>query len=269
VEVIAMRFRRSFLVVVVGLPLVFSTLFTSNAVAYNRDGRFHFEANFEALTRDITQESASFLGRNFPEETAAAESLRLFGKLSVRIIDPIEIYGLAGGSDLGISDFGYNADFGGAYGGGARIVLFREEGARNPFEFFTEYRFLTYKTSDSVHFAPTDDANGNGTIDPGEELTNEIVKEKIRWTEHSLKFGVMGRHDEFEPYGGIRFSIVRGKDFIPSQAQPLHLDLKQSDTFGIFAGTAYYLAPSEKAALFIEGSLFDQYSLTGGVRVGF
>ncbi len=239
------------------------------AMAYNEDSRIHFEALFEALERDVEEEATTFQGQNFPEETVSAQSLRLLGKLSVRVIDPIEIYGLVGGSDLEIDEFGFSSDFEGAYGAGARVILFRERDPRMPFQVFADYHFLRFETDDRVSFAPTIDLNGNGVIDPGETLTDEIVREEIDWLEHVIKIGVMGRHDEFEPYGGVRFSIVRGDDQIHSQVQKLDLDLRNDDIFGVFLGTAYYLSPSERAALFVEGSLFDQYSLTGGIRVGF
>lgn len=238
------------------------------AAAYNEDGRIHFEALFEVLDRDVTEENTQFAGENFPETTASAQSLRLLGKLSVRIVDPLEIYGLVGGSDLSIDDFGFDADFGGAYGGGARIVLFRERNPRRPFQIFADYRFLQFKVSDSVLFDPTI-VDNSGNLVHLLPPSGESVKEKIRWTEHTLKIGVMGRDYAFEPYGGIRFSFVKGKDHVPTSVQTLDLDLKQSDTFGIFLGTSYYLTPSDQAALFIEGSLFDQYSLSGGIRVGF
>lgn len=266
------------------LLLLFALLviIPGKAVAYNEDGRFHFEANFEVLDRDIEQENTTFRGINFPEETFSAQSLRLLAKLSVRVVDPVEVYGLLGGSDLEIDGTGFSSDFTGAYGGGARLILYREKDPRRPFQIFADYRFLTFKANDTVHFLPQVscdtsipasicDVDGDGVVDVGQIVTlaDEAVRERIRWTEHTVKFGVMARDYEFEPYGGIRFSFVKGKDRIPASAQTLNLDLKQNDTFGIFLGTSYYLTPSDQAALFIEGSLFDQFSLTGGVRVGF
>lgn len=255
------------------LSIFLSLLLPGKLLAYNEDGRVHFEAGFEVLDRDIEEENAVFLGEIFPEERMSVQSLRLLGKLSLRLIDAIEIYGLAGGSDLELDAFSFSSDFSGAYGGGARFVFYRDTSPERPFQVFADYRFLRFETNDDLQFAPEvpRDLNGNGVIESNESvlLANEIVNEKIDWNEHVFKLGVMGRHAEFEPYGGIRFSFVRGKDHIPATAQALDLDFKQSDTFGIFLGTAYYLGRSEKAAVFIEGSLFDQYSLTGGVRVGF
>jgi hypothetical protein len=263
---------------------IFSVVLPERAMAYNEDGRFHFEANFEVLDRDIEQESTTFRGINFPGGTFSVQSLRLLAKLSVRVVEPIELYGLVGGSDLEIDDTNtdFSSDFTGAYGGGARVVFYREKDPRMPYQIFAEYRFLTFKPSDTIHFLPQVvcdtslpasicDVNGDGVIDVGEiaTLADEIVRERIRWIEHTVKIGIMGRHYEFAPYGGIRFSFVKGKDRIPTSFEKIDLNLKQDDTFGIFLGTDYYLSPSDRAALFIEGSLFDQYSLTGGIRVGF
>jgi hypothetical protein len=260
---------------VFGLVVLLSFFLPGRLLAYNEDGRIHFEASVEGLERDIEEENAVFLGEIFPKERTSAQSLRLLGKLSIRLIDAIEIYGVAGGSDLELDNFDFSSDFSGAYGGGARFIIFQETSPEMPFHIFADYRFLRFKAKDTTFFLPTVpvDTNGDGIEDASVPIpagnAGELVDEKIQWNEHVLKFGVMGRHDMFEPYGGIRFSIVRGKDQIPSRFQELNLDFKQSDTFGIFFGTSYYLGRSDKAAVFIEASLFDQNSLAGGVRVGF
>jgi opacity protein-like surface antigen len=250
----------------IALAVFLAFLLPGNSFAYNEDGRFHFEAGFEVLDRDIEEEGTVFQGLIFPKQTTSMQSLRLLAKLSVRIIDPIEIYGLAGGSDLQfqIGDADYNANLGAAYGGGARFILFRENSAEMPFQVFADYRFLRFKTHDTTFFFPND----NGAGFPAGN-TGELLNERVQWNEHVFKLGVMGRHDEFEPYGGIRFSFVRGKDHLPSRFQELNLAFKQSDTFGVFFGTSYYFSRSDRAAVFIEASLFDQNSLAGGVRVGF
>lgn len=247
------------------LLFALSVIVPAKAMAYNEDSRIHFEALFQVLDRDIEEEETEFLGESFPSTTTSAQSLRLLGKLSIQVIDPIEIYGLIGGSDLEIDDFGFSSDFEAAYGAGTRVILFRERDPRMPYQVFVDYHFLKVKVDDTVNFSP-DIVDASGNII---ELTNENVREEIDWLEQVIKFGVMGRHYEFEPYGGVQFSLVSGDDRIHSQAQRLDLDLKNDDTFGIFLGTLYYLTPSDRAALFIEGSLFDQYSLTGGIRVGF
>ena len=245
--------------------LLLLTALPNNLFAYNADGRIHFEGSFEVLDRDIEEENSQFLGQVFPKERTSIESLRLLGKLSFRVVDPVEIYGLLGGSDLELKDFDFSSDFSTAYGGGLRVVLFRDKSPELPYQVFADYLFLRFKTHATIFFQPID---ANGFPIPAGN-SGELVNEKVVWDEHVLKLGVLARHDVFEPYGGIRFSFVHGKDHIPSQFQTLDLHFKQSDTFGIFGGVSYYLSRSEQAAVFIEGSLFDQYSLTGGIRVGF
>lgn len=253
-----MSYAKGFiLILLVALPL----MVPGKAAAYNEDSRIHFEALFQVLERDIETEATEFLGENFPEEIASAESLRLLGKLSIQVIDPVEIYGLIGGADVEIDEFGFSSDFETAYGAGTRVILFRDRNPRRPYQVFVDYHFLKYEVDDEINFTPTDDA--------GNAIVNEIVREEIDWLEHVLKLGVMGRYFEFEPYGGIRFSIVRGDDRINSPTQRIDLDLDNDDTFGVFLGTLYYLSPSDRAALFVEASMFDQYSLAGGIRVGF
>jgi hypothetical protein len=260
----------------IGLVVFLSFLIPDKLLAYNEDGRIHFEAGFEVLDRDIEEENAQFLGEIFPKDQFSVQSLRLLGKLSIRIIDAIELYGIAGGSDLEVDGFDFSSDFSGAYGGGVRFVLYQEASREMPFQIFADYRFLRFEANDDVTFQPLIEADSNGDSIPDTEVPfppgnpGEILDNEIDWTEHVVKFGLMGRHDEFEPFGGIRFSFINGKDHIPSRFQELNRDFKQSDTFGIFFGTLYYLShASDKAALFIEASLFDQNSLAGGIRVGF
>ncbi|MFY9268164.1 MAG: hypothetical protein WAO55_00275 [Candidatus Manganitrophaceae bacterium] len=230
-----------------------------------RESRIYFETGFEALSRDVTQEETQFAGLIFPGQTTSVQSLRLLAKLGVRVADPLEIYAIEGGSDLQIDEFGFNSSMLGIYGGGARVILFREHDPRAPYQIFLDYRFLRSNTHDTVLFKPKDD-NGDILTGGGQ---GELLRETIRWTEHTIKFGVQGRHFEYEPYGGVRFSFVNATDHLPSQMQHLNVDLKQRDTFGLFVGTRYYLSPSEQAALFIEGSIIDQFSLAGGIRVSY
>lgn len=242
--------------------------------ADNGDSRVHLEAGFEGFSRDLDFDESVFAGLPFPGGIESAESLRLLAKLSIRIIDPVEIYAVGGGGDLQIDELGFNSDFSGMYGGGVHLILYRERGEM-PFEVFADYRFLRYEAKDRVFFQPTEtvDTNGDGFADtevpipPGN--AGELLDEEIRWTEHQAKFGVRGKHDQWEPYGGVRFSFIKGKDRLPSQFGEVNVDFKQSDTVGLFAGAAYYLSRSERAAVFAELGIIDQFSLAAGFRVGF
>jgi opacity protein-like surface antigen len=225
----------------------------------------YIEVQLETLHRDLIEENASFLGQNFPDAEVSAQSLRLLGVVGVRLFDVISLYGLAGGSDLAVDDFGFHSDLSGAYGGGIELRV-QPEAA---YHLFAHYRYLRTEAKDSVRFAPGIDFNEDGFIGPGELLADEQVTETLEWTEHVVKLGMRVKHDMFEPYGGVRVSWVRGTDHIPSQIQPLKVAFKQDASLGLFLGTAYSLPAAHGMALFIEGSLLDQYSLTGGIRIGF
>ncbi len=223
-----------------------------------RESRIYFETGFEALSRDITQDAIHFVNSNIPRSNTSIQSLRLLAKVGVRVADPLEIYGAVGGSNLDIDEFTFSSNFVEAYGGGVRLSLFRERDPRMPYEIFTDYRYLQFKGHDTVNFLGSE-------ANPVEEL----LRETIRWTEHTIRFGIQGRHFEYEPYGGVRFSFINGNDHLPSPTQNLNIGFRQRDTFGLFVGTRYYLSPSEQAALFIEGSIIDQFSLAGGIRVSY
>lgn len=286
-----MRFERRLLGFFLVLVAIFFLTFPGRGEALDIDKRFGFEGSFEVLERDIETDNLVLFGPNFPDgliipgEVVPVQSLRLLGKFSLRIVDAVEIFGLVGGSDLEIDDLNFRSDFSGAWGGGAKIILYREDSREGSFQVFADYRFLRFEVNDRVSFTPFvneatvpgRDIDGNGQASENKTvlLTDQLVNEEIDWTEHVVRFGLRGRHAEFEPYGGIRFSFVDGKENLPLaaqgliQAQNLNLDFKQDDTFGIFFGTSYYLSRSERASLFIEANLLDQYALAGGVRIGF
>jgi len=103
------------------LLLVLLLFIPTKATAYNENGRVHFEALFEVLDRDITEENTRFAGEKFPETAASAQLLRLLGKLSVQVVDPLEIYGLLGGSDLNLSPEDFVSDFNNLSGGSTHV----------------------------------------------------------------------------------------------------------------------------------------------------
>ncbi len=224
----------------------------------------YIEVQLETLHRDLIEENASFLGQNFPDAAISAQSLRLLGVVGVRLFDVISLYGLAGGSDLAVDDFGFQSDLSGTYGGGIELRV-QPEAA---YHLFADYRYLRTEAKDSVRFAPGIDFDEDGFIDTDELLADEQVTETLEWTEHLVKFGMRIKHDLFEPYGGVRVSWVRGTDHIPSRVQTLKVAFKQDASLGLFLGTAYALPATRGTALFIEGSLLDQYALTGGIRIG-
>ncbi len=248
-----------------GWMVLLLLLLPHDGIAQDRVAAPYFELQLETLNRDLIEESSTFSGQNFPDTLFSAQSLRLLGKLGVRLFDTVDLYGLAGGSDLAVNDFGFHADLSGAYGGGVQVRIHPNA----DYHLFADYRYLRTEAKDSVRFAPTIDFDGDGFIDAGEFLADEQVTETLEWTEQALKFGMRGKHDLFEPYGGVRVSWVRGSDRIPSQVQTLNVAFKQDTSLGFFLGTAYALPAASGVVFFIEASLLDQYALTGGIHIDF
>ena len=245
--------------------LFLGLIFFETGWVHAQTPRFYVGVDVESLHRKIVQDEVSFSGQNFPGEDVTLSSTRLLAQIGVRLADGFSLYGQIGGSTLQMDDFGFHSDLSGAYGGGGRLDLYHDP--THQVRFFSDYRFLRSRGSDTVHFAPEADLDGDGQIGPGEVLSDERLRETLRWDEHVLRLGVEGRHGAFDPYGGIRLSFVRGRDHIPSQRQPLDIRFRQHRAFGLFLGTAYTLA--QKATLFVEGSLLDAYAVSVGLRTGF
>jgi hypothetical protein len=155
---------------------------------------------------------------------------------------------LIGGADLNIDEFdGFDAGMNVAYGGGIRLIPYQ---ATYPgaLEFFVDAQYLQFTAKDHV-------LTGVGPQD-----------EEIRWKEYMAKVGLEADHDLFRPYGGLRFSLVRGRDILSTSGR---LSLREDDNVGIFGGIDIFLDPAKRAALNLEFSLFDVYSLSAGLRLFF
>lgn len=231
--------------------------------------RFSFGVQTEVSTREIKEDSFVFNGIEFPPTKAFADRVRLFGRLSVHFLDSIEVYGLIGGTDLAIDDFsGFDANFTLAYGGGVHIVYYRVPSLYKALNLFINYRYMSFRAKSDILFQPVDcDLNTNRCTIVTQSGLPELLQETIVWNEHVVKLGATGRHDFFEPYGGLSISIVRGEDRIPSPTQKLRLDFREGDVVGLFLGTNIFLDRTEKALFFVEGSIIDKLSLNFGVRV--
>lgn len=248
-----------------GLMALFLLLLPRAGATAEPRARFYTELEISTLRRDIVEEEVSFLGQTFPGSSASVQSLRLLGKLGMRLSDRVHFYGLMGLSDLEVDDFGFRGDLSGTYGVGIHIQSNRNA-VHSP---FAEYRYLRVKPKDTVRFAPSVDADGDGLVDLGELLADEEVSETLEWVEHVLRLGVRGKYDPLEPYGGIQLSWVQGTDTIPARDQTIRAAFEQDASLGVFLGTAYSLSDKHGVTLFIEGSLLDQRALAGGVRAAF
>jgi hypothetical protein len=225
--------------------------------------RFSFGFQSELASRDVVEDEFVFNGFNFPRTKGSADMVRLLARFGVSLSDNFEIYGVVGGSSLSIDEFDqYNSGQNFAYGGGINWVYYEIPTYGGPVDLFIDYRFLRFRSTDQVLFHPCCDNSGN-------LIADELVDETIIWNEHRIKLGVSGRHDFFEPYGGIRFSVVRGKDHLPTSTQDLNLRFEEDNLFGLFFGSNIYFDPSEKAFFFIEGNVIDEDALNLGIRVRF
>ena len=225
--------------------------------------RFNFGFQSELASRDVDEDAFVFNGFNFPKTKGRADMVRLLARFGVYLLDNVEIYGVAGGSDLSIDEFDqFNSGQEFAYGGGVNWVFYEIQSFEGPIKLYIDYRYFHFRSKDQVLFRPCCDNSGF-------LIADELVDETITWNEHRLKVGVSGRHYIFEPYGGARFSVVNGKDHLPTSTQDLNLKFKQDDLFGLFFGANIYFDPSDRAFFFIEGSLIDEDALNLGVRVRF
>lgn len=248
--------HKAFKVTLVGLLLFCVVPIPTRTFAQERfqettPGHFTLELGIKFLERDITEDPGAIsLGTSTP---ALPTSTRLLAKLAVDLTPNLQIYGLIGGSDLRVDEFdGYSSDFGTAYGGGLRITVYPET-FRVPVKLFFDGSFLRFHVEDTITPA----------FGPRAGL---LTDDKITWNEGVLKIGVAGRHDFFEPYGGVRFSIVRGQERLTGSET---LDFNEDFVFGIFAGSDIYLDRSRQTAMFVEANIIDENSIAGGVKVRF
>jgi hypothetical protein len=220
---------------------------------YGMAGHFSLDLSTKFMERDVTENAFIFGTTPIDKTHASPTSARLLAKLAMDITSNFQIYGLIGGSTLRVDEFdNYNADLGFAYGGGFKISAYPET-FHAPVKLFLDFNFLQFKTDDTIFFGPA----------------GESVNETIRWTEYVAKFGISGRHDFFEPYGGVRISFVRGKDHIPTSTQTLDLNFSEDIPVGLFAGTDIYLDRRGQTALYVEANIIDENSIAAGVKVRF
>ncbi len=219
-------------------------------------------------SRDIVEEDPVFAGFKVSGD---AVSTRFLAKIGLRFFDRIEIYGKGGGVDLSISDFNdFDARPVPAYGGGIRLDLY--QGPRpEMMRLFLDANFLYFVAEDTIQILDCPLSSCSVS-----DLRPRMANEEIRWREGTISAGGSFRHDYFEPYGGVRLSIVRGDDILEVREDtnfpdPLNLkvDLDEDDNFGIFFGTSIYLDRSKKSAINLEFSAIDQFAFMAGFKSAF
>lgn len=191
-----------------------------------------------------------------------AVSTRLLARLGLSPIPPIEIFGLAGGADLSIDEFDqYDSNMDFAFGGGVHLILY-ETPSPGASHLFIEYSYLQFEAEDRVQVEKSS--------------VNTIQDDEIRWREHVVQIGGDSRLGSVRPYGGLRFSIVRGEETFTvvnggGLADPTigPSDIEEDDLFGVFGGIDFFLDPADRVAFNLEASLFDVNSFRAGLRFNF
>ncbi len=233
----------------------FSLAFSApSSFAYNpryvtENHLFSLDFLTQIQNRDVVEEGQSLANL---KEKGDADSTRLLIRGGIRPIPPVELYGLIGGADLSIDEFDrFDAGMSVAYGGGIRVVPYQSS-FPGQFTLFVDAQYLQFTAKDRV----LTDVLGIPTEQD----------EEIRWKEYVAKVGLETDHDFFRPYGGLRFSLVRGKDILSVSGR---LRIQEDDTVGVFGGADIFLDPTKRAALNLEFSLFDVDSISAGLRLFF
>ncbi len=233
-------------------PLVF---FAPSSFVYDpgrepEDHLFSLDFLAQVQERDVVEKGEQLIGLKMKGD---ADSTRLLVRGGFRPIPSLELYGLIGGADLSIDEFdGFDANMNAAYGGGLHLIPYQSPFHRS-FELFMDAQYLQFTAKDHV----LTDVSGLGPTEQDEE---------IRWKEYVAKVGVDSDHDFFRPYGGLRFSLMRGNDLLSVSGK---LKLEEDNNIGVFGGTDIFLDPTKKAALNLEFSLFDVNSISAGLRLAF
>jgi len=212
-----------------------------------------------------------------------AVSSRLLARLGLEAFQRVEVFGLIGGVGLSIDEFdGFDSNLDVAYGGGIRFILY-EAPFPQASHIFLEYAYLQFDAEDRVEVEICSNPTASDKCrDPN--VTPEFVKtvqdDEIKWKEHVVKIGGDSRVGFYRPYGGIRFSLVRGDESFSVVSFPTvsdsgfnenisPADIEEDDFFGVFGGLDIFLDPKDAIALNVEVSLFDVNSIQGSFRFKF
>ncbi len=192
-----------------------------------------------------------------------AVTTQVMTRVGLKAIPRLEIFGMVGGVDLGIEEFGdFDSNFEVAFGGGARILLYEASHPQGS-GLFLEYQYLQFSAQDRVE------------ILKGTPPVVTIQDQKIEWKEHLVKIGGEHRYGPYRSYAGFRVSFVRGESFFSLVGAPDPMkeigpaDIEEDDNIGVFAGVDIFLDPREIFALNLELSLFDVNAFRAGLVFAF
>ncbi|HEX9757434.1 MAG TPA: hypothetical protein VGB26_06490 [Nitrospiria bacterium] len=210
-----------------------------------------------------------------------AVSSRLLARLGIEAFHRVELFGLFGGVGLSIDEFGgFDSNLNMTFGGGARFILY-EAPFPQASHIFLEYSYLQFDAEDRVEISKCSNPNASSNCSLSTAtFVGTVQDDEIKWREHVVKIGGDSRVGYYRPYGGIRFSLVRGDEHFSLVSSPSVSDpgfnpnirsasIEEDDFFGVFGGVDFFLDPSDSLVLNIEVNLFDVNSIQGGLRFKF
>ncbi|HEX7128269.1 MAG TPA: hypothetical protein VF406_21160 [Thermodesulfobacteriota bacterium] len=217
-----------------------------------RTSPFGLEVLASELRRGVTERGA---GERFDFDV---RSTRLLARATFRPARGLLFYGLVGQADLDSpsEDADFDGDFGLAYGGGAGIVLSREQD-RYDTTLFLEGRYLQFE-SEAAAVAFT--GAGGDTV---------RADETFRWREWEARAGVSWRIHTTRPYLGLRYSDAEADARVSSGPAAGELRLRAREHVGGFVGLDVYFSAERRIGLTVEASFPDQVAGQVGLRVWF
>ncbi|HZX48500.1 MAG TPA: hypothetical protein VFF47_04695 [Nitrospirota bacterium] len=227
-----------------------------------RDIKGFWELNLYTQTTSRTVVEETGRGDNFEGD---AETTRVMAKLATRPWHPIEFYLQAGTANLIIDDFDeYRGDYSLAYGGGISLTIYSQNSPRM-FKVITQGDVLYFTTKDDnvlVYVCNVDSCNSEN------DLVADLAKEEIRWGEWTLTGMGIWRSQNWEPYAGVRFSLLDSKDKLDGPILGSRkISLEEDNNFGFVLGTNIYLDPGEDFAFNAEATFIDQFSIKIGIKL--
>jgi hypothetical protein len=187
-------------------------------------------------------------------------SERALVKLTLRPVPAFQVFGLVGGADLdsGFDEANFSTDFDLAYGGGARVTLYRQRDYDTTF--FLEGRYLRHETEGTGEFDP------DPTV-PGDEVRFD---EKVRWEEWEGRAGVSWRFYYTRPFLGVRYSGAEADDIIGPEGGPNdRRRMRATRNIGGLLGIDFYFDPDRRLGFTAEISFPDQVAGHFGLRYWF
>ncbi len=183
-----------------------------------------------------------------------------FGKVSIKLVEKIDIYGLIGTADLEIdewtvNDYTLETDPAVAWGSGFKLLLYETE----------KYGDGILRVSlggDYRDYAP-----GVETVKKSGADVSGVIKREFRYREWQGSLGVSYSLPQFTPYLGVKYSDCECKLEIDDHGTIHTTRANSKDIVGIFLGCDYQW--KENISLNLEGRFIDETALNAGFKINF